>query len=705
MAGWGEVCESGEGGMGDLSVEAAASPDVVGGAGGSGWGEVAEGVDSELPGTSDETVAQAAVDAWEDVSEVYAGPSEGIDWGAQRPELDISNFAGAGRRRRGRPNLRFELAMQRLREEEAARGPPAGVEPARGDEEVVAPASAPRASLASVVGATKVPKSLATFTPVPTTAGIGRVVPFASPLMAAARLAATSADSDLGCGVRDMIAERFSKPDANPIIKTKVATALDHGMDRKTADAALRRAALVALWKERAARAAIEAEVVRVVPSRDLLAYCDQVRHDETPMRVAVRDDGCVVQAPRQQVSSAGAEAIVEVAQSQSTVVLPVATNTSPAKLLQTEQGWGLLFKLRGTYVVLMGDTICDLSLLESATARALAEAQARLSCVTRAATRFRIATRAAALDRAPANDLCERIIQQQRGQPWQRVVLDCTVHLAATGHKLTFLKTELANDISGMLNVALSVRVGAQFQVFKRCLRSEVQSRLCFLRGRPPPEATRYRDAMLELFLRGDNTQENAARRAILQAVPIGDWRTQDRIEIYIPGDVEVDPDSYAESISAALEMGLCRAPFSLYPRHRWTGADKSVSDLGLVESFGGLLTAAYRRFVDEQPSSRLKEKRAEDLPAASPSGLAPAQRAASQAFGHDAEDASHAHSAQDLVAVQQSDAPWATTGDDGMSLAEHNAARKVVSLQYLLSSPLDRMVLVRIAIEPFRA
>jgi len=404
-----------------------------------------------------------------------------------------------------------------------------------------------------------------------------------------------------------------------------------------------------------------------------------------------------------------------------SEIILPIVDcaklsgNASAAKLLQSEQHFGMLLKVGDNYVMIKGTTLSPLQAVERCTAEVLQEAQAQLSAVTAQADHFEQKTRIATVDKFSGNTKAERAIAQARGADWRTLHFFCEVHVTSTIHGQTFHNLELGLDVSSMVHCALSLRVGAAMNRFRACMRLEVASKLHILRGRPPQEATQRRDQLLKLFLsRGPNL---AFRKIVLAMLPNGDWSRRDRVEYYIvPGaGGPTERPAICRLLCSGLISALCSSPPSLYPRHRWTGADVAVDDLGLLEAIHGLLSSTYRRFYATfaQPRAAARAQRApqarEEVPAeAQPAplpiaGVEPRPRANQEAVAEGLPGAgANAEGEGDAAAAEQ-DAGAA--GPSAAALAALNEKHRTTAMQWVNSDPLGRMMLFRRAMEPLRA
>eukprot|EP00971_Amphidinium_carterae_P221381 4395057-Amphidinium_carterae.1 len=111
-------------------------------------------------------------------------------------------------------------------------------------------------------------------------------------------------------------------------------------------------------------------------------------------------------------------------------------------------------------------------------------------------------------------------------------------------------------------------------------------------------PDALNYKKQVMKLFV--ENTADSTVKQLLLWTVLSGDWRKADCIE-YLVGPAAKVP-SKAEAIQLVTQtllkvLSSCMPP--IYPRHRWTGADKAVKWVGLWDAVHSLLHPVYKKFL----------------------------------------------------------------------------------------------------------
>lgn len=205
---------------------------------------------------------------------------------------------------------------------------------------------------------------------------------------------------------------------------------------------------------------------------------------------------------------------------------------------------------------------------------------------------------RLAVSDRLAANMKAERALAADRGDGWSSLVLPCDIH-RVSGAQTKALEL-LKSEVSLMINMSLSLRLAGNMKRFRACMSAMVASRLQVLDGQPPADATAYRLGCIRLFLaRGSHS---GRRRALLWQWLNGDWREPSCIQHYIDPArpaAQNAPEVILRMVTRALILALApRAP-STFPRHRWTGADAAVDEVGLLCCVHGLLKPTYLAFL----------------------------------------------------------------------------------------------------------
>ena len=195
----------------------------------------------------------------------------------------------------------------------------------------------------------------------------------------------------------------------------------------------------------------------------------------------------------------------------------------------------------------------------------------------------------------------------------------------------------------------------------------------------------------------------KNTPQLTVLALLPNGDWRSSE-IQHYLPAhDVPTDRGLIVKKLVAGLGYALVGKKPSLWTRHRWTGCEIAVEELGLMESTHQLLSTTYFRFVQ-------KIDKPKPFPAQAP------QQGGQGGPSSSAQPSSDAATVgQHVFSEFPDNLPPATGGNedergdqlpegDTENFAQLNAKYRNKAHKWMASHPLDVMYLCRIVMEPLR-
>ena len=234
---------------------------------------------------------------------------------------------------------------------------------------------------------------------------------------------------------------------------------------------------------------------------------------------------------------------------------------------------------------------------------------------------------------------------------------------------------------------------------VFRRCLKQEIDSRLEILHGYPPESCLRYKAMLMQVFAKQGTAV--ATRRCLLSLCPNGEWRSS-RVEFYIaPGKEPAfrDRKSVLDHVVSGLTVALAACQPALYNRSRWTGSDRAVDDLAIIEAVHKLLSTTFARFA----ASYLTGARARQT-------LAHGQRLADYELVRlvAVEGEAVADDAAPGDAAQASGGGGAANDDEEneekATFAEQNSKDRSAAWKFMCNQPLGWMVLTRLLMEPLR-
>ena len=257
--------------------------------------------------------------------------------------------------------------------------------------------------------------------------------------------------------------------------------------------------------------------------------------------------------------------------------------STGHAKLLNSECTQWLLLRVNGQFMVIRCDLRTPLQTIDHNSGECLYPAVLRLSEIGRADT-FTRRIRACTTDRAKSNLRCERHVLLNRAG-WHGIHTFCNVHVWARIHTRTFSGHD--REISAMIALSLSLASGSSMALFRASFRRVLTKTLQIVRSAPSEDAQAYRSLVLDRFL--GRSPASAERRTIISRLAGGDWRVQGTFQFYAAEDV--DRGAVLNMLFSRLVPCLAGHEPKRFPRHRWTGVEDSLSDLGLLACVHGLL------------------------------------------------------------------------------------------------------------------
>ena len=378
------------------------------------------------------------------------------------------------------------------------------------------------------------------------------------------------------------------------------------GTDPWVTKSTVRRMAAMHALKHRNCWMELVERIVGSVPRESLLLHLEFSSYDETPLPVMLRTR-IVRRAPRTVENLLA----IEGAPNASTALaigrhrglsVQLREGQAKQKVVQTQGEYGILLKFVQTdrigYAMLRFVPAFPLAVLQECTGKSLQLLAERLTLTPAAARAFLHTTRAVTTDGASTCILAEKLLASQRSWADEMLHMLCDVHRTSRVYDGTFQGPEIDSGITGSIRAALSLRTGGAFSKFKSCLSEEIRSRLVILRGRPPRAAEEYKKFILRMFCK--NGPAALKRSLIMALVPNGEWRS-DRIEFYIDYGPHglTDPGDVPDYLVAGLMLVFASSQPATYPRHRWTGMDLAVDELGLMESCHRLLSTTFMRFA----------------------------------------------------------------------------------------------------------
>ena len=168
-----------------------------------------------------------------------------------------------------------------------------------------------------------------------------------------------------------------------------------------------------------------------------------------------------------------------------------------------------------------------------------------------------------------------------------------CDVHVLSGIHSKVFSLG--ARTISGMTKLRLFLQGTGQMHKFRRALRVVLRDRLRLVYTRPSEEAIAFKEAVLQQLCGSDIGK--AHLRTVLSRCASGDWRQTDCFEFWaMPGQNKRDVLRF---LFRHLVPALAGRRPATFPQHRWTGAEHSLRDVGLLAAVHNLLEPVYEEYL----------------------------------------------------------------------------------------------------------
>jgi hypothetical protein len=154
-----------------------------------------------------------------------------------------------------------------------------------------------------------------------------------------------------------------------------------------------------------------------------------------------------------------------------------------------------------------------------------------------------------------------------------------------------------MQDDISGMINYALSHELGTAMVRSREAIRSWVKSHIEIKHGTPPVSARRYAYQLMRLCL---SRGTRLVRKILaLKLLPNGDWRNHDAVEIYLPHGSDANIDDIAGVVSDGICMVCLGDKLKKIYRERWHGSDIAWDQFLRLEGVCGIASNTFPAFL----------------------------------------------------------------------------------------------------------
>ena len=329
---------------------------------------------------------------------------------------------------------------------------------------------------------------------------------------------------------------------------------------------------------ERGAWRGLERSLVAAGPDVEVLNYVDYAAYDGVDLKLMTKNFWSRVAERAPVVGALEDVSAVEKLVLELREKKPVEEQLGMAKILHSKQYVGMVLRIGGEIVYLVGHLGSLLVGLDRSTGEGILGAVMRLDPGSEARENIPRKLRLNESDNAGYNDRCERGLLDTR-EGWMGLRFGCEVHYASGTHSKTFGVVPL--DVSGFINTTLSLRdfgMLIQFRasartVLRRILKLYHKDELVLDDG-----ALAFRKLVLDVLV-GSDPKDRLFKETLVRLSP-GDWRVVTEFQWILIAD-----ESFEQVLDLLVE-GLIPlfwgvAPFE-FPRNRWTGAERTFRAIG---------------------------------------------------------------------------------------------------------------------------
>lgn len=400
-----------------------------------------------------------------------------------------------------------------------------------------------------------------------------------------------SADEDLD---RPLLAAARQLLEEEALLATTTAKAKELGVDRKLLPLLYTRLAALGVQMERRLWASVE-QTVRMSPEVTPLVYVQMMSYDSADFRMQVF---------RKLVLAATGSPLLEAeeggqpsghADCDATVT---ETSAGTQKVLQSDHAVLMLVRIGTRHAILRGSSATWLQVCDRNTGEVYKKCLEAQTMTSDSADAFPRKVRLACTDGASSIARTERHIMAGRADKgWSLLHLPCRVHIVS-GITARFFDSS-PDDVSGLVAVSLALGAPGQMGRFRQAVRTTLARKLRLVDAVHLSEsASAFKRLVLGAFLGHRPAAEQLRLRLLLEKCCPGDWRDPTCWPIISrPG--ESRGDILKVMCKTFVQVLFGHTPFC-FPRHRWTGAEKALMDIGLPMCLHNLFQEAFSEFME---------------------------------------------------------------------------------------------------------
>ena len=462
-----------------------------------------------------------------------------------------------------------------------------------------------------------------------------------------------------------------------------------------------------ALWHvQECFRHRLEQQICQGCPLARRICFVESACYAETPMPTTVKRKVEVTQ-PGQVLETTELDQ-VDVEYGQDALLL---ATSSKAKLLQTRRKFGCMLKLPSAEtVLLLMDSWTPLQCMQSTSGGITLSCLLQTCGAHPSLQSFQQMTRCVCSDLGGGNLKAEAVLLEARGEgaEWSHLEHYCEVHGVARSFEKTF-QGLMGDMVSGLVHYALALGSADAMGVFRDAMVQVVQERLALKTGQPRESCHKFKESILSQYM--DTATDGSSKIFLLLAVLSGDWQNHTEIEVY-PENLPIAVSamrSLCPLVSTVLVQCLCSAQPKVWPRHQWVGAKKSVNDITILGHIHGLLQPVFKRFA-QMLGTHVKPSSGQVVASAEPGATEAVHTGTDLDDGLLSGSGYTDHPLLPLDSVGQSaggresvqDADYGGGQADPVSHAVLNKRYREQGLAWVMSQPLAKLSVVRVAMEP---
>lgn len=314
-----------------------------------------------------------------------------------------------------------------------------------------------------------------------------------------------------------------------------------------------------------------------------LVCFSVCARYDETPLKYKVLDSESSTA-----LHAGGGSAAPPAGLGQA------FRDAAPHKVLQTEVVVVLLVRVAGCYWHVAFPATTWLQGLTSTSGDCYYEALAQLELrCHHLSSQFERRQRLASTDGDGGVARAERALGKRSPEDGLLHV-DCLMHRGANNRK-RIMNGLLSTSVSATIRLCLCLHFSTSMGLFRADLRSVLADRLQYRVGAPPAEHRPRLQALLSLFCSGKDSASQV-RRAIISTFANGPLDSEFFVH-YCTGCCAGAADCL-QKVQIFMVAALAGTMPAIFTQSRWTGQERSLDFIGLLEGLSRLFSRTFAKF-----------------------------------------------------------------------------------------------------------